>query len=158
MIALLAGAGSMAGAAAIGSATPATRWMTEAEMRAAFVGQILDGHYGSGTTWSETYASDGSIDYREGARAAKGRWSFRAGTFCTFYDPPYAPAFVGGCWQVLETGANCYEFYTAGFAWPGRREGSDDEESEGPGNRPVRWNARGWRSSEPSTCPEKPSV
>ena len=129
-------------------------------MREAFAGQTLDGHYGSGTAWTETYAADGRIDYREGTRAAQGRWSFREATFCTFYDPPYTPQFVGGCWQVLRTGRNCYEFYTAGFQWPGRRDGNGDAE-DGEGNSPeraIRWNARGWSTAEPSTCPERPSV
>ena len=137
--------------------TASRTWMTEDAMREAFSGQTLDGHYGSGTAWTETYAADGRIDYREGHRAAQGRWSFRNATFCTFYDPPFTPAFVGGCWQVLKTGANCFEFYTAGFRWPGRREEDEDGNDAGPETQ-VRWNARGWRTSEPSTCPEKPSV
>lgn len=129
-------------------------------MRADFAGQTLDGHYGNGTAWTETYAADGGIDYREGRRAAKGRWSFRNASFCTFYDPPFSPQFVGGCWQVLKTGTNCYEFYTAGFQWPGRREddpGDGEAESNSP-DRQIRWNARGWRNAEPSTCPERPSA
>jgi hypothetical protein len=136
-------------------------WMAEGEMREAFSGQTLDGHYGSGTGWTETYFADGRIDYREGSRAATGKWSYRNASFCTFYDPPYTPSFVGGCWQVLKTGANCYEFYTAGFKWPGRRGEDESAGEEGNDNSPdaqIRWNARGWRTSEPSTCPEKPSV
>ena len=141
--------------------------MSEAAMREAFSGQTLDGHYGSGATWTETYLADGRIDYREGQRAALGKWSFRNATFCTFYDPPFTPEFIGGCWQVLRTGKNCYEFYTAGFRWPGRRDddpvpdreskGGKDKDDAGPGAA-VRWNARGWRTAEPSTCPDKPSV
>ena len=133
-------------------------------MREAFAGQTLDGHYGSGTTWTETYHADSRIDYRESSRVAKGRWHFRGGTFCTFYDPPYVPAFVGGCWQVLQMGKNCYEFYTAGTQLPrgGRREeDKDDGTKDGDDDmlsQPLRWNARGWRPSEPSTCPEKPTV
>ena len=80
-------------------------WMSEEAMRADFAGQTLDGHYGSGTTWTETYFADGRIDYRESNRTAQGHWHFRGGVvFCTFYDPPYSPAFVGGCWQVIKTG------------------------------------------------------
>ena len=88
-------------------------------MRADFAGQTLDGHYGNQTAWTETYLADGRIDYKESSRFAKGRWHFRAGTFCTFYDPPFVPDFVGGCWQVLKQGANCYEFYSAGVQLPG---------------------------------------
>ncbi len=139
----------------------ARAWMTEDAMRADFAGQTLDGHYGNQATWTETYFADGRIDYKESTRFAKGRWNFRAGTFCTFYDPPFIPDFVGGCWQVLKQGANCYEFYTAGTQLPSQQDGGKDEDDEGDGvgpDRPLRWNARGWRTSEPSTCPEKPSV
>ena len=161
---LAGGCAALASTAGFGTTATSRTWMTEEAMREAFSGQTLDGHYGSGTAWTETYTADGRIDYREGARAAQGRWSFRNATFCTFYDPAFTPAFVGGCWQVLRTGANCYEFYTAGFRWPGRRDedgdGADDEQEGGDSspNARIRWNARGWRTSEPSTCPEKPSV
>ena len=138
-------------------------WMSEEAMRADFAGQTLDGHYGSGTTWTETYFADGRIDYRESNRTAQGHWHFRGGVvFCTFYDPPYSPAFVGGCWQVIKIGANCFEFYSAGAQLPGRRpddEGAkDNQDEDGLAPQPLRWNARGWRTSEPSTCPDKPSV
>lgn len=131
----------------------ARAWMTEDAMRADFAGQTLDGHYGNQTAWTETYLADGRIDYKESSRFAKGRWHFRAGTFCTFYDPPFMPDFVGGCWQVLKQGANCYEFYSAGVQLPGK-----DNEGGVDFNSRLRWNARGWRTSQPSTCPEKPSV
>lgn len=151
----------LAGMAAAGTQTNATTrqasaraWMTEEAMRADFAGQTLDGHYGNQTAWTETYFADGRIDYKESSRFARGRWLFRAGTFCTFYDPPFVPDFVGGCWQVLKQGANCYEFYNAGTQLPGQ----DEDDDAGGLDRPLRWNARGWRTSETSTCPEKPSV
>jgi hypothetical protein len=134
----------------------ARAWMTEDAMRADFAGQTLDGHYGNQMAWTETYLADGRIDYKESSRFAKGRWHFRAGTFCTFYDPPFMPDFVGGCWQVLKQGVNCYEFYSAGVQLPG--SGEEDGDDASGLERPLRWNARGWRTSQPSTCPEKPSV
>ena len=122
MFPALAGASHAVSTAQSPSRNGGHSWMSEAAMRADFAGQTLDGHYGSGTTWTETYFADGRIDYRESNRVAKGRWHFRGGVvFCTFYDPPYSPAFVGGCWQVIKTGANCYEFYTAGTQLPGSR-------------------------------------
>lgn len=133
-------------------------WMSEEAMRADFAGETLDGHYGNGTTWTETYFPDGRIDYKENQRMALGRWSFSAGAFCTFYDPPFVPAFVGGCWQVLKLGPNCYEFYTAGARLPPQPGAQDDEDDAGARAMPLRWNARGWRTSQPSSCPEKPSV
>lgn len=125
-------------------------WMSEAAMRAAFIGKTLDGHYGNGLTWTETYFGDGRLDYREPGRRAAGRWHFRGNVFCTFYDPaqPFPPL-NGGCWTTLQAGANCYEFYVAASGT------GPDLEEEAPAGR---WNARGWRRGEPSTCHDKPSV
>jgi hypothetical protein len=124
--------------------------MTEEAMRAAFIGKTLDGQYGSGVSWTETYFSDGRLSYREKARSAAGRWYFRGNVFCTFYDPAYRPQLVGGCWNTVQAGSNCYEFF---FVQPlpeePRREG--DSNLEG-------WNARGWRQGEPQTCEGKPTV
>jgi hypothetical protein len=124
-------------------------WMTETAMRAAFIGKTLDGHYGNGLTWTETYFQDGRLDYRETGRRAVGKWHFRGNVFCTFYDAEQAlPPLAGGCWTTLKTGANCYEFYVAGL--------SSEDDFDGGSTR--RWNARGWRQGEPSTCQDKPSV
>lgn len=119
-------------------------------MRAAFVGKTLDGHYANGVTWTETYTGDGRLAYRERARQAVGDWYFRGGVFCTFYDEGYRPGLTGGCWSVVEAGANCYEFFTAALL-PGEPSGGFQEPA-------GRWNARAWRRGEPSSCQEKPSV
>ena len=141
---------AVGGLLAPAAAEPALQpWMSEAEMRAAFIGRTLDGHYGNGVTWTETYRDDGRLDYREAARRAGGDWYFRGHIFCTFYDPPHA--LNGGCWTALKTSANCYEFYLAGLT----REPPFADDVPGMGHR---WNARGWRQGEPSTCQEKPSV
>jgi len=127
-------------------------WMTEDAMRAAFIGKTLDGHYGNGVTWTETYLDSGRLDYRESARRAVGTWHFRGHVFCTFYDPsPAQPPLNGGCWTAIKVSANCYEFYLAGLA--PEPPFADDL----PGMS-QRWNARGWRQEEPSTCHDKPSV
>jgi len=127
-------------------------WMTEEAMRAAFIGKTLDGHYGNGLTWTEAYFGDGRLEYRESARRATGNWYFRGHVFCTFYDPPLPqPPLSGGCWTAIKTSANCYEFYLAGLS----PEPPFDDGTSGMGQR---WNARGWRTEEPSTCTEKPSV
>ena len=121
-------------------------------MRAAFIGKTLDGHYGNGITWTETYLGDGRLDYREKARGATGKWYFRGHVFCTFYDPSDAqPPLSGGCWTAIKAGTNCYEFYLAGLT---REPPFEDGEAD----MGQRWNARGWRSDEPSTCTDKPSV
>jgi hypothetical protein len=152
-LATIAAAG---GCALLGAAAPAPTlappWMTEEAMRAAFIGKTLDGYYGSGVTWTETYLASGRLDYAERERQAGGSWHFRDGyVFCTFYDPSHRPGLVGGCWNALQTGPNCYEFYLAGVA------PSDIEEGR-PGQWALAWNARAWRREAPSTCREKPSV
>ena len=145
-----------AGVALSGATLPAPAlddpWMTEEAMRSAFIGKTLDGYYGNGLTWTETYLGDGRLDYRESARRATGRWHFRGHVFCTFYDPPLPePPLSGGCWTAIKTSANCYEFYLAGLS----PEPPFEDDASGMSRR---WNARGWRQEEPSTCSEKPSV
>ena len=149
-VAVIAAAAAVAGALApVPASTP---WMSEEAMRAAFIGKTLDGHYGNGLTWTETYFSDGRLDYREPERRAAGQWSFRGHVFCTFYDGARAqPPLTGGCWTAIRSGTNCYEFYLAGLS----REDPAEDDTEGAIQR---WNARGWRQDEPSTCQDKPSV
>lgn len=144
------GAAALVGSLPVGAMEP--HWMTEEAMRQSFIGKTLDGHYGNGVTWTETYGAEGRLDYRETARKAVGRWYFRGHVFCTFYDAPQnQPALNGGCWTTLKTSANCYEFYLAGLA-------RDPPFEDGEQGMAQRWNARGWRQGEPSTCTEKPSV
>jgi hypothetical protein len=127
-------------------------WMSEDAMRAAFIGKTLDGYYGNGLTWTETYFEGGRLSYSESLRQATGRWHFRGHVFCTFYDAPLPdPPLNGGCWTAIKTSANCYEFYLAGLS----PEPPFIDETPGMAQR---WNARGWRQEEPSTCSEKPSV
>jgi hypothetical protein len=145
----LAGAGL---AAAVSAAPASQHWMSEAAMRSAFIGKTLDGHYANSATWTESYFDNGRLDYREAERHAVGNWYFRGHVFCTFYDPPaQRPPLSGGCWTTLETSANCYEFYLAGLT----PEPPFADDAPGMAQR---WNARGWRKEEPSTCMEKPSV
>lgn len=140
--------GAMA-AAASGSALNVAAmpsWMSEAAMRAAFIGKTLDGHYVDGLAWTETYAEDGRLAYRERVRSGTGYWYFKGHVFCTFYDP--GNGLNGGCWNAVKTSANCYEFFAA-----------EAEPADAPAAEPYRsWVARAWRQSEPSTCQEKPSA
>jgi hypothetical protein len=124
-------------------------WMTESAMRAAFVGKTLDGHYVDGLEWTETYETDGRLDYKENARAGAGYWYFRNHVFCTFYHP--GQGLNGGCFTALQTSANCYEFYVAGLTQ------SDADEEAGPGQT-GRWVARASRRGEPPSCEARPSV
>jgi hypothetical protein len=147
---------SVAAAAIVVAASPAPAldppWMTEEAMRAAFIGKTLDGHYGNSVTWTETYYDDGHLDYRESQRRAAGSWHFRGHVFCTFYQSSAAqPPLNGGCWTAIKASANCYEFYLAGLS-------PEPPYEDGAGGMAQRWNARGWRQEEPSTCSDKPSV
>ena len=147
---------SVAGAALVVAARPAPAldppWMTEEAMRAAFIGKTLDGHYGNSVTWTETYFEDGRLDYRESQRRAAGNWHFRGHVFCTFYNGLSAlPPLNGGCWTAIKASANCYEFYLAGLS-------PEPPYEDGAPGMAQRWNARGWRQEEPSTCSDKPSV
>jgi len=152
----LATLAAVTGCVLLGAASPvpvaAPPWMTEEAMREAFIGRTLDGHYGNGVTWTETYLANGRLAYRENVRQAAGRWFFRdSHVFCTFYDPAERPALPGACWNTLKVSANCYELYLAGLTpW--------DIEEGNLGRRLLRWNARAWRRDAPSTCNEKPSV
>ena len=140
-------------AAALAAALPVRamdpHWMTEEGMRTAFIGKTLDGHYGNGITWTETYGADGQLDYREATRRAVGRWYFRGHVFCTFYDP--GQDIDGGCFTAVQESKNCYEFYLADFS---DRE-ADREVPRGPVGR---WVARASRRGEPSTCEARPTV
>jgi hypothetical protein len=130
-------------------AAPVSHWMSEDDMRAAFIGRTLDGHYVDGLRWTESYGADGRLDYRESARKGRGYWYFRGRVFCTFYDPGYG--LNGGCWTAVTASANCYEFYVAGL------NDNPAEDDIAPGPRRS-WAARAWRRGEPSTCGDKPSV
>ncbi len=124
-------------------------WMSEEAMRAAFIGRTLDGHYIDGHGWTETYAAEGRLDYREAERKGLGYWYFRGDVFCTFYDPGYGLS--GGCWTAIQASTNCYEFYMADTG----DRGAEDEATPGPLGR---WVARAWRKGEPSTCEDRPTA
>lgn len=113
-------------------------------MQAAFGGKTIDGHYADGVTFTESYAADGRIDYRERGRDMTGRWSVRAGTFCTIYDT--AP--TGGCYRVVRKGANCFEFYFVA---------RDEKIAESRPGQPS-WTAQAWVKGQHATCKEEPTV
>lgn len=129
------GFAEMQGGGADGQATEG--FMAEADIRAALGGQAIDGHYRNGRTFSESYAADGRISYRDDYRASGGRWSLVNGAFCTIYDGDPS----GGCFRVRRSGANCFEFYFVART---------EEEAKAP--RKPDWTARGWRSDAKSTC------
>ena len=115
------------------------RVMSEHDIRKELIGPPMTGTYASGSPWDETYFKDGHIVYRDEKNNWVGKWSFRGRRFCTFYNQ----GVNGGCWYVLKTSDNCYEFYSAFRPFPSDKGGS-------PGR--TSWVARGWRTSRPSTC------
>jgi hypothetical protein len=126
-------------------AARAIAWMSEAELNRAFAGKTIDGHYESGVTFTETYRRDGTIDYREESRQLAGRWSLVNGTFCTIYDT--SP--TGGCFRVHQVSRNCFEFYY---------QARTETEARRPEQGRPGWTARAWRTSDPATCKEMPTV
>jgi hypothetical protein len=139
----------VASGAAVAEPAPAQRrppqvYMPEADMQATFGGKTIEGHYADGVDFSETYGADGRIDYREKGRNMTGRWSVRAGTFCTIYDT--SP--TGGCYRVVRKGANCFEFYFVA---------RDETVAEQRPGLPA-WTAQGWVKGQHATCKEEPTV
>ena len=121
------------------------QWMSGESIRSAFGGRNLAGHYPSGSLWTESIFSDGTTDYREGARHWKGNWWVSDREFCFAYPPPG----LGGCFRVVRASSNCYELYD--FSAPAGQ-------GEAPPAGENRWNGRMWIADEPITCEERPAV
>lgn len=132
----------VAAASGLGLASPV--WMTDADLTATFAGRDIAGEYENGDAFQETYAADGSVRYADAHRASSGKWSVRAGTFCTIYDDDPA----GGCYRVRKASANCFEFHFVAR--------TEEEAGTAPG-KPA-WTARGWFPGKPKTCVDGESV
>jgi len=131
--------------ATIVAAQPVDGWMGDDEIRKAFAGVTINGVYGDGVKFAESYFDTGRIAYNDPRKAMTGRWSVVNESFCTLYDD-YV---TGGCFKVARHSANCYEFY---FLTSSERDAAKSD----PG-RPS-WTARGWDRAKPATCDDKPSV
>ena len=126
-------------------APAAEKWMGDADIRAAFAGATIEGAYGSGDTFVESYLPDGRIDYVEARRRMAGQWSVVNAQFCTIYD--VSP--TGGCFRVARRGDNCFEFYF---------QSRDAAKAAAPDEGKPSWTAQGWRKGESPTCKEQPAV
>jgi hypothetical protein len=113
--------------------------MDAAAIAGVFKGARIDGFYADGALFSEAYAVDGTITYRDAVNGAdKGNWSVRGDLFCTFYD-----RLAGACFVVVRDGPNCFTFYETGAA---------------AGTPRNQWTGRGWRRGIAPTCPGKPDL
>ena len=112
-------------------------WLSETEIQSSLAGRTIDGRYPNGDSFTETYLNGGRIRYQDEQHSTGGRWSITEGTFCTIYDNDL----TGGCFRVLKTSANCFEFYFVAR-----------NEYEAARPRDPDWAAQGWFDGESSTC------
>lgn len=122
-------------------------WMTASELRATFAGKTISGRYADGArTFSEDYATGGTLTYREKGLAMGGRWTIKADTLCTFYDKA-----EGGCFRLRQSSANCYEFHAV--AAP-----KATVPPPPPRAKAVDWDARGSIAGRAPTCADGAAV
>ena len=98
----------------------------------------------SGQRFTERYLLGGQLEYVEDGNVMTGRWSVTEGTLCTIFDTDP----TGGCYRVVRSGRNCYEFYFVSLeeAAPGA-----------PGVQPD-WTARGAVDGQIDACKEGAQV
>jgi hypothetical protein len=137
--------GSLAALMVAWPALANTKWMGDADIRAAFAGVTIEGIYASEVTFVESYAADGRIEYTEARRKMTGQWSVVNAQFCTIYDG----AVTGGCFRVVRLGDNCFEFYF---------QSRDEQKAAEPDPGKPSWTAQGWRKDEKATCKEQPTT
>ena len=126
-------------------AQSSSEWMSGEAIKAAFAGVTIDGVYGDGLTFTESYAVAGDIVYQDTRKAMTGRWSIINQSFCTLYNGGIS----GGCFKVSRQSANCFEFYF---------QSSTEAEAAMPTPGQPSWTARGWNKARPSTCDGKPTA
>lgn len=120
-------------------------WLSGSEIAQQFKDVTIDGRYASGKAFTERYAADGRVTYKEPGVTLGGHWSVTEGTLCTIYDGDPS----GGCYRVARVDTNCYEFY-----FVSRTEAA----APGPPDGKPAWTARGALQGKPSACRDQPSV
>lgn len=121
------------------------QWLSGGEIMQQFNDATIDGRYASGKAFTERYAADGRLTYKEPGVTLSGHWSVTAGTLCTIYDFEAS----GGCYRVARVDENCYEFY-----FVSRTEAA----APGPEDGKPAWTARGALQGKASACRDEPSV
>lgn len=125
--------------------TSKPKYLTEPEVREAFVGRPVAGVYPTAQNWRELMKADGSTDYAEQRGSFVGRWWFSAkGELCFEYTAEGG----GGCFYYVKLSANCFEHFF---------EANKGERGVLGLPRGLLSNGKMWRSDEPSTCEEKPT-
>ena len=120
-------------------------WLDDGEILSQFKNATIDGRYASGKAFTEQYAADGRVTYREPGTRLAGHWSVTEGTLCTIYDGDAS----GGCYRVARVDSNCYEFY-----FVSRTEAA----APGPPDGKPAWTARGAVQGQASACHDQPGV
>jgi hypothetical protein len=120
-------------------------WLDGGEILEQFKDATIDGRYASGKAFTERYAADGRVAYKEPGMTLAGHWSVTEGTLCTIYDGDPS----GGCYRVARVDTNCYEFYFVSRT---------EEAAPGPPDGKPAWTARGALQGQASACHDQPSV
>lgn len=120
-------------------------WMDGQQIQTLLGGKEIAGEYANGRPFTERYLADGRIEYTDQITSLGGHWSVTAGTLCTIYDGDPA----GGCFRVVRSGANCFEFYFVSRT---------EETAPGKDDEKPKWTARGSLSGSSEGCPDQADV
>lgn len=121
------------------------KYLTEQEVREAFVGRPVAGVYPTSQNWRELMSADGSTSYTEERGSFAGKWWFsEKGELCFQYSAEGG----GGCFYYVRLSANCFEHFF---------EANKGERGVLGLQRGLLTNGKMWRTDEPNTCEEKPT-
>ncbi len=74
-------------------------------------GKTVRGAYADGTSFTETFWPDGKDTYWDPRGTSTGHWSVENNLMCFVYDS--GELMSGGCFQVVRSARNCFDFYAA---------------------------------------------
>ena len=122
--------------------------MNKEEIGKALFGQSMSGEYPNGQQWQESFNEDGSTVYSEGNTKVTGKMQRRDNVVCFEYRAD--TGMVGGCFEVWQRSANCFDFY-------GTKSATNDQTTATAAQKrlSLAWSARAWYSDKPSTCVEE---
>lgn len=128
-------------ATAPAKAHPSLSPLTSSEIAATLFGTRVTGEYASGLGWAERFNSDFTSDYVENGVVSRGRMRFEGDHLCFDYGKQ---ELNGGCFEVWQRGANCFDFYAVNSAGP---PASLTQKRFGRG-----WDARAWKDGLANSC------